>query len=249
MLKVKNLNISIDNIEILKNISMTIKSKKNVGIIGPNGCGKSTILKNIYRYLKSESGLITINNISIEDYKPKELAKKMAVLAQNQNINFDFTVEEIVEMGRYAHEKSIFSIYKKEEIVSALKQVGIKNMKDRSFLTLSGGEIQRVLIARALVQKSDLLILDEPTNHLDIKYQLQIMNLIKEIDKTTLSVVHDMNIASSYCDFIYAIKNGEIIAQGTPNEIFTEQNIYNIFDIHCKVIKHPTKEAPLIIFL
>lgn len=249
MLKVKNLNFSIDDIEILKNICISVKTKKNIGIIGPNGCGKSTILKNIYRYLKSQSGLITIDDISIDNYKPKELAKKMAVLAQNQNINFDFTVEEIVEMGRYAHEKSIFSIYKKDEIISALKQVGMEHMKDRSFLTLSGGEMQRILIARALVQKSDLLILDEPTNHLDIKYQLQIMNLIKEIDKTTLSVIHDMNIASSYCDFIYAIKNGEVVAQGTPDEIFTEHNIYNIFDIHCKVIKHPTKETPLIIFL
>ena len=249
MLKIKNLNFSIENIEILKNISLNVKSKKNVGIIGPNGCGKTTLLKNVYRYLKYQKGTITVNDILIEEYKPRELAKQVAILAQKQEINFDFTVEEIVEMGRYTHEKSIFSIYKKEEIISALKQVGMEHTKDRSFLTLSGGEMQRVLIARALVQKSELLILDEPTNHLDIKYQLQIMKLIKEIDRTTLSVIHDMNIASSYCDYIYAIKNGELILEGTPEVVFTEKNIFEIFDIQCKVVKHPTHQTPLIIFL
>jgi iron complex transport system ATP-binding protein len=249
MLKIKNLNFSIENIEILKNISLNVKSKKNVGIIGPNGCGKTTLLKNVYRYLKYQKGTITVNDILIEEYKPRELAKQVAILAQKQEINFDFTVEEIVEMGRYTHEKSIFSIYKKEEIISALKQVGMEHTKDRSFLTLSGGEMQRVLIARALVQKSELLILDEPTNHLDIKYQLQIMKLIKEIDRTTLSVIHDMNIASSYCDYIYAIKNGELILEGTPEVVFTEKNIFEIFDIQCKVVKHPTNQTPLVIFL
>ena len=249
MLKIKNLNFSIENNEILKNISLNVKTKQNVGIVGANGCGKSTLLKNIYRYLKYESGSITLNDILVEEYKPRELAKQMSILAQKQEINFDFTVEEIIEMGRYAHEKSIFSTYQKEEIESALKQVGMENMKERSFLTLSGGEMQRILIARSLVQKSELLILDEPTNHLDIKYQLQIMDLIKKINRTTLSVIHDMNIASSYCDYIYAIKNGEIILEGTPKTVFTEENILNIFDVRCKVIEHPTKKVPLIIFL
>lgn len=172
----------------------------------------------------------------------------MAVLAQKQNMNFDFTVEEIVEMGRYAHQNSLFTLEKKEVIKEALASVGLEDMKDRSFLTLSGGEMQRVLIARALAQDSDILVLDEPTNHLDIKYQIEIMKLVRKTDKTILAVIHDMNIASSYCDYIYGMKKGKIEIQGTPDEVFTKENIKKVFDVECEVVKHPKTNRPLIIF-
>lgn len=248
IIEVENLFYSIDNIEILKNISIKVKEKKFVGIIGANGCGKSTLLKNIYRFLKYKSGKIKIDSIFLEDYEPKELARKMSVLAQKQNMNFDFTVEEIVEMGRYAHQKSIFQSEKNTKIDESLKAVGMYDMRKRSFLTLSGGEMQRVLIARALAQDSEILILDEPTNHLDIKYQLQIMELVKKTNKTILSVIHDMNIASTYCDYIYALKKGKVSAMGSPEELFTKETIEKIFDVKCEVIPHPKNKRPLIIF-
>lgn len=249
MIEVENLYYSTEDIEILKNISIQVKEKKIVGIIGANGCGKSTLLKNIYRFFKFKQGQIKIDSIFIEDYTPKQIAKKMAVLAQKQNMNFDFTIEEIVEMGRYAHQNSIFQVEENNNNVEeALKAVGMYEMKKRSFLSLSGGEMQRVFIARALAQDSDILILDEPTNHLDIKYQLQIMDLIKKTNKTVLAVIHDMNIASAYCDYIYALKKGKIIAYGESNVFFTKENIKKVFDINCEVILHPKNKRNVIIF-
>lgn len=248
MIKVKELEYSIDDEKILESVSITVKKRKTVGIIGANGCGKSTLLKNIYRFLKHKNGEIIIDNIELSDYKSKILAKKMAVLAQKQNMNFDFTVEEIIEMGRYAHHDSLFTFEKKEIIIEALQSVGLEEMKDRSFLTLSGGEMQRVLIARALAQDSDILILDEPTNHLDIKYQIQVMELVKKTEKTILAVIHDMNIASSYCDYIYGMRNGKIEIEGKPEDVFTKENIKKVFDVECEIAKHPKTGRPLIIF-
>ena len=174
VIEVENLYYSIDDTNTLRDISLQVKEKKFVGIIGANGCGKSTLLKNIYRFLKPKKGKIKVNSIFIEDYSSKEIAKKISVLAQKQSMNFDFTIEEIVEMGRYAHQNSIFKNEINNDIVKdSLQAVGMYDMRKRSFLTLSGGEMQRIFIARTLAQNTDILILDEPTNHLDIKYQLQ----------------------------------------------------------------------------
>lgn len=250
MIRVENLRYSVDQRKILNDISILVKKKKFVGIIGANGCGKSTLLKNIYRFLKCNSGEIIIDELEISEYKTEFLAKKMAVLAQKHNMNFDFTVEEIVEMGRYAHQKSeLNSKFSNKEIIEkSLKSVGMEQMRLRSFLSLSGGEMQRVLIARALAQDSHILILDEPTNHLDIKYQRQVMEMIVETDKTILAVIHDMNIASSYCNYIYAMKDGKIQVEGEPDSIFTKENIKDIFDVECEILKHPKSGRPLIIF-
>lgn len=251
MIEVKNLNFSIENKKIIQDISISVKKNQFIGIIGANGSGKSTLLKNIYRFLKYNSGSIKLKNIDLYDYSSKELAKEMAILAQKQNMNFDFTVEEIVEMGRYAYKHSIFNSEKNKNskfLENALIAVGMYEMKDRSFLELSGGEMQRVLIARALAQNTEILILDEPTNHLDIKYQIQIMKLIKKTEKTILAVIHDMNIASSYCDYIYALKNGRISFAGSPEKIFTKEKIKAIFDIEADVLINPKNKKPLIVF-
>ena len=176
----------------------------------------------------------------------------MAVLAQKQNMNFDFSVEEIVEMGRYAYKHSIFETDENKNskfIENALNAVGMYEMRNRSFLSLSGGEMQRVLIARALAQNTEILILDEPTNHLDIKYQIQIMELVKKTRKTILAVIHDMNVASSYCNYIYALKDGKICFEGSPEEIFTKEKIKNIFDIEADILIHPKNRFMLAIVI
>lgn len=251
MIEVKNLNFSIENKKIIQNISIRVKQNQFIGIIGANGSGKSTLLKNIYRFLKYDSGSIKLKNIDLYHYSSKELAKEMAILAQKQNMNFDFSVEEIVEMGRYAYKHSVFNSEKNKNskfLEKALNAVGMYKMKDKSFLELSGGEMQRVLIARALAQNTEILILDEPTNHLDIKYQIQIMKLIKKTKKTILAVIHDMNIASSYCDYIYALKNGKISLAGSPEKIFTKEKIKAIFDVEADVLINPKNKKPLIVF-
>lgn len=249
MLKIKDLNFSIGKNNILKEIELNIEKKEFIGIIGENGCGKSTLLKNIYRIHKPEKNCVFLNEKEINEYSVKDLAKNLAVLSQNQKVSFDFTVKEIVEMGLYAKSSSLSKKEIRERIDNSLEEVGMFGFKDKSFLVLSGGEMQRVLIARAIAQETDILILDEPTNHLDIRYQYQIMDLVKKLDKTVIAVIHDVNIASRYCDYIVAIKNGKIIYKGTPKEVLTKERVKDIFDIDVEVIEHPYNKKPLIIYL
>ena len=250
-LKVKNLRFSIDKKEILKDISFDVPKGSFIGIIGPNGSGKSTLLKNIYRLYKPSSGEILLDNKNLFKMKDKDCAKEIAVLAQESNSQFDFTVEQIVKMGRYPY-KSMFEEYSKEDlnmVNDMLEKVGLENYKDRSFLNLSGGEKQRVLIARALVQNTDFLILDEPTNHLDIGYQIQLMDLVKDLNITTLSAIHDMNLASMYCDYLVVMKDGKIINCGTVEEVITKEMLKEVFGVNTYISVNPINNKLQVSFM
>ncbi|MEK4426124.1 ABC transporter ATP-binding protein [Solibacillus sp. FSL K6-1523] len=250
-LQVKNLRFSIDKKEILKDVSFDVPTGSFVGIIGPNGSGKSTLLKNIYRLYKPASGEILLDSKELSKMKNKDCAKEIAVLAQEGNSQFDFTVEQIVKMGRYPY-KSAFEDYSKEDlkmVSDMLKKVGLDNYSDRSFSNLSGGEKQRTLIARALVQNTDFLILDEPTNHLDIGYQIQLMDLVKSLHITTLSAIHDMNIASMYCDYLIVMKDGQIKDFGTVEEVITSQMLKEIFGVNAHVGVNPINKKLLVSFM
>ncbi len=222
---------------IIEEISFKVGKGEFVGIIGPNGSGKSTILKNIYRALTPTSGSILLDGENLCEMAYKKSAKKMAVVGQELDLNFDFLVEEIVAMGRNPHKK-LFDIDDEEDrkiIENALKLLGIEDMAKRSYLNLSGGEKQRVIIARAIVQESNFLILDEPTNHLDISYQLQIFELIKNLNVTVLSAIHDLNLAALFCDRLMVLKDGKIILEGTPEEVLTSKNIYDIYGVNTTI--------------
>ena len=233
MLRVENLCFSVEQIEIIKNICMEVNIGEFVGLIGPNGSGKSTLLKNIYKVLKPLRGALFLNEKSILEMTNKDAAQKMAVVAQENDTGFDFTVNEIVLMGRHPYKKLFESdTLEDQEIVDrALKRVGMYQMAERSFMTLSGGEKQRVLIARALVQDTEFLVLDEPTNHLDIGYQISIMDLIKNIGITTFAAIHDLNIAALYCDRLIILKDGVIITSGVPVEVLSVELIKSLFGI------------------
>lgn len=250
-LKVENLKFNIDKKEILKDISFEVPRGSFVGIIGPNGCGKSTLLKNIYRLYKPSSGKITLDNKDLTKMKDKDCAKEIAVLAQESNSQFDFTVEQIVKMGRYPY-KSIFEDYSKSDlqmVKDTLEKVGLNNYSNRSFSNLSGGEKQRTLIARALVQNTDFLILDEPTNHLDIGYQIQLMDLIKSLNITTLSAIHDMNMASMYCDYLIVMKNGQIKDFGKVKDVITPEMLKEIFGVNAYVGINPINNKLQVSFM
>jgi len=240
-LKIENLNFEIDNTKILKNINFNIKKGEFVGVIGPNGCGKSTLLKNIYNILTPTNGSIFIDNTSIENFSPKELAKKISTLTQHSGGDFDFSIVDIVLMGRYAHSSMFSSTSKKDLKIAkgALDKVGLSNFENRSFLSLSGGEQQRVMIARAIAGENDFFILDEPTNHLDIRYQLEIMDIMKSLDITMFSAIHDMNIAATYCDKLILLEDGKIIAIGTPDEVLSKKNFRNVFGVEVYLSKNP----------
>ncbi len=249
--KIKNLRFSIDKKEILKDISFEVPKGSFIGIIGPNGSGKSTLLKNIYRLYKPSSGSITLDNKDLSKMKDKDCAKEIAVLAQESNSQFDFTVEQIVKMGRYPY-KSIFEDYSKDDIKMVndmLEKVGLNNYSDRSFSKLSGGEKQRTLIARALVQNTDFLILDEPTNHLDIGYQIQLMDLIKSLNITTLSAIHDMNIASMYCDYLIVMKDGQVRDFGKVEDVITSDMLKDVFGVNAYVGVNPINNKLQVSFM
>lgn len=234
---IKEVKYSIEDKDILKGISINIKKGQFVGIIGPNGSGKSTFLKNIYKILKPDEGSIYINGKDIVKISNREFANEVAVVAQESGTSFDFTVKDVILMGRYSKKRLFERSNKKdlELVKKALKCVGMDGFEERSFTRLSGGEKQRILIARAIVQETEVLILDEPTNHLDIGSQIKTLKLLKESKKTILTALHDLNIASKYCDIIFVIDNGEILRFGSPKEIIDEKLIKRLYDIDSEV--------------
>lgn len=249
VLDISSLSFNFGSKNILADIDLSIKDNGIVGIIGPNGSGKSTLLKCIYRVLKPKTGTIFIDGKNINDYQFKETAKKMAVVAQHNDTHFDFNVLEMVLIGRSPHKKFMErdSAEDIELAYKALEQVNMKDFSDRNFSSLSGGEKQRIILARALVQNTDCLILDEPTNHLDIKHQLHFMSLAKDLKITVISAIHDLNIAAMYCDKIYALKEGQIIAAGSVNEVITEEVIKTLYDVEAKII-YDEEKKPHVIF-
>lgn len=219
--------------QILKDISMEIAPGRFIGIIGPNGSGKSTFLKCIYRVLNPDSGDILLNDQPLRHQSYRETAKQLAVVAQHNQYDFDFSVRDVVLMGRSPHKRLMERDNAQDYCLvdEALVQVGMSHLQHRPFASLSGGEQQRVILARALAQQTPALILDEPTNHLDIKYQLQMMSAVRELGKTVISAFHDLNIAAMYCDEIYVINHGEIYAHGLPAEVLTPSMIQEVYGV------------------
>ena len=244
----ENIKMKIGDNEILKGVSIDSKNREFVGIIGPNGSGKSTLLKSIYRILKPNDGCIKLDDMDISKMSIKESAKKMAVVSQHNYYNFDFTVKEVVSMGRSPHKKNLErdNIEDFEIVKESLQKVGMSEFSNRSFSTLSGGEQQRVILARALAQKTPCLILDEPTNHLDIKYQLSLLNIVKSLDLTVISAIHDLKIASMYCDRLFVMKDGQIVASGTPQDILTKELIKEIYEIDVEIIKDSKNQTHIL---
>ena len=250
-LEVKDIKYSIDQKLIVKGVSLGIQEGDFVGLIGPNGCGKSTLLKNIYKVYKPDSGAVYIDGRDLSEMTSKETAKEMSVMQQENNVEFDMTVYDMVMLGRFAHQNlwNNDKIREREIVEDAIREVGMEGYEDRSFLSLSGGEKQRTLVARALVQQSKLIILDEPTNHLDIGYQYQIMNILKAQELTVFSSIHDMNIAACYCDKIIMMKEGHIIKVGTPEEVMVPDMIKGLFGVDTKITENPVTGKPNVIFL
>ena len=238
-IRTEDTTLSYGEARILKGISLETHTGEFVGIIGPNGSGKSTLLKCIYRVLKPDGGCIWLGDQELHEMKIRNSARKVAVVAQHNYYNFEFSVREVVMMGRAPHKKMLEKDGAKDfEIVDqALKTVGMYEFADRNFSTLSGGEQQRVILARALAQQTPCLILDEPTNHLDITHQLQLMELVRGLNVTVLSAIHDLNIAAMYCDRLYILKDGEIVGSGTPEELLTPETIRRVYRVESEIVR------------
>lgn len=240
-LNVHEVGWSVDARRIIDDIQLSVETGAFVGLLGPNGSGKSTLLRCIYRGLKPDAGTISLDGADLLAMPPREAAQRMAVVLQESPVQFDFTVQEMVLMGRTPHKRAFDqdTIDDWEIVADALARVNMLDLSERNFGTLSGGEKQRVLIARALAQKSQFLVLDEPTNHLDIRYQLEILDIVRELPVTTLAALHDLNLASLYCDRLYVLSEGRVVASGAPDDVVTADLIYEVYGVRADVATNP----------
>lgn len=251
MIKVKDLKLCYDEKIILDNIILEIEKGKITALIGSNGCGKSTLIKAIARILMPKNGSIEMENKDILNMPSKEVSKLLAMLPQSSNAPEDLTIYDLVKQGRYPYHSLLSFWSKKDEeiVLDSIRKVGLIDDKDRTLDSLSGGQKQRAWIALALAQDTDIILLDEPTNHLDIKYQLEILDILKNLNekenRTIVMVIHDINHALKYADNIVAIKNGNILVEGHKDDVINENLIKEVFGVNCKLIDSPIDSCKL----
>ena len=245
MIKLNNVRAGYDGIEILHGISLEVKSGESLSIIGPNGCGKTTLLRCIAGILPF-SGEILINDADIRKLKQKELSKKVAMLSQMTGIYFSYTVFDTVMMGRFAHDDGkLFNSSQEidEEIsLNALKILGLSDLKDREINTLSGGQIQRVFLAKIIAQDPDVILLDEPTNHLDLSFQIELITFLKTLQKkgkTIIGVLHDINLAMKLSENVLLMGEGNVALHGKNKEVYSSKKLSEIYkvDIHSYMLE------------
>jgi len=237
------------NKPLLKPISVSIPAGEFLAIVGPNGSGKTSLLRCLYRVNKPSSGQVLIDDVDIWSLTPRQCAKRIATVLQGSDTPFDVSVFEMVEIGLTP--KSINWQRSNDDIKSvnqALEMLNLTHIAERSCNDLSGGERQRVMIARALVQKPDVLILDEPTNHLDIRHQLDMLEILAKLPCTIIVSLHDLSLASAYADKILVLKNGEMVAYEHPDKALTAQRIKQVFEVQTHIDKHPITQQTQLSF-
>jgi iron complex transport system ATP-binding protein len=243
------LSVDIGRRRIVDRVDISVPDGRFVGLLGPNGSGKSTILKAIYRVHRPSGGQVLLDGADLLAMRPKDVARRVAVVAQESAVEFDFTVLEMVMIGRTPHKRAFDRDDEVDRtiVLGAIERVGCEHLVDRSFNTLSGGEKQRILIARAIAQGADHLILDEPTNHLDIRYQVEILELVSGLDVTVLAALHDLSLASLFCNSVYLLADGLIVTHGTPESVITTEMVRHAYGADVLIVEHPETGTPHLI--
>jgi len=255
LLKLDNIEFSYEKQKILHDINFHLEKNEFIGIIGPNGSGKSTLLKNISKLLDPDKGFIYLDSNLLNDYSYKDLAKKMAVVPQDTDVNFNFSVYDLVMMGRNPYQDRWGRVKEddKRKVQEALELTDTLKFKDKSIQNLSGGERQRVIIARAIVQEPELLLLDEPTASLDINYQRNIFDLVsdlnEELEMSVLAVSHDLNLISQYCERLILLHQGKIHSIGKVEDVITKENISEVYNTDVDIKYNPITERPYVIII
>ena len=236
---------------ILKDINMSVPIHKISVILGSNGCGKSTLLKTMARLLAPEKGAILLDGKAITEIPTKKLARQIGLLPQSPLVPDGISVSDLVARGRYPYQSMLKGLSEEdyEAVAEALKLLGIEKLAERNVDELSGGQRQRVWIAMALAQQTDILLLDEPTTYLDVAYQIDILDTLSELNKkkqiTIVMVLHDINLSTRYADHIFAMKDGQLICEGSPREVINEKTIREIYDLESIIIDDPFSGTPM----
>lgn len=243
IISIKNLNFSYGKKKILKNLNFTIDKGEITGIIGPNGCGKSTLAKNIIKYLHGDYEEFQIDNRNLKDINSRELSKLISYIPQKTNIIQNITVFDFILLGRFSLLKNSWDFYKKEDFEAVegnIRLLKIEDLSDRNIESLSGGELQKVLLAKALSQEAKILLLDEPTSALDLNNAVEFMKILRyvknERDISPIIIIHDLNLAALFCDSLIMLKEGKFINKGLAKEIITEKNMKEIYNLDCSIL-------------
>ena len=246
-----NITVGYGEHTVLKSVSLAIEQGGFLGILGPNGCGKTTFLRSLSKVLKPEDGVVYIDGKAVSSYDAKTFAKTVGCVSQETETGFEFSVRDIVLMGRHPHIGRLAPLTAEDYAIAdeAMRFTNTLQFKDRLVTELSGGERQRVLIAKTLAQQPKILLLDEPTNHLDVCHQIEILQLIRSLTPkiTVIGVLHDLNLASYFCDRIVLMEKGQILSVGTPAEVLTPEQVYNVFSVRMIVSPHPVTGKPYLI--
>ena len=255
ILKVGSLTCGYDGKAVIKDVSFSVKEGDCLGIIGPNGAGKTTLFRAITGVLKPWQGDILYKGKDICEISARDFACEVAVIPQILEIPFAFSVEEFVLMGRFPHVGRFESLKPKDHRIleEVLNLADIFSFRERKISELSGGERQRVILAQGFAQEPRLLLLDEPTSHLDIAHQVRILDLVKRLNKeknlTVIVVLHDLNLASNYCDRLILLKEGGIFKEGSPQEVLTYQNIEEVYKTVVVVKENPLSLKPYVLLV
>ncbi len=240
-LTIEDVSFNIGAARLVDDVSLEVAPGEMVGLLGPNGAGKSTLLRTVYRINRPSEGRVLVDGEDVWKRPSAWVARHVGAVLQDMPAEFPLTVIDIVAMGRSAHKALLEpdTGHDRRLIEAALELLQLAPFAGRPFRTLSGGERQRVLLARALVQQPGILVLDEPTNHLDIHYQLSLLRFIREIGRTVIAALHDLNLAAMFCDRLCLMDRGRVAAIGTPDEVLTPVTMRQVYGIEAHMTRHP----------
>ncbi|MEU6990997.1 ABC transporter ATP-binding protein [Streptomyces sp. NPDC046465] len=250
VLSLRDLTVEAAGRTLVGRLNIEVSAGSVVGVVGPNGSGKSTALRCVYRAMRPTSGAVLLDGTDLASLKLRDSARSIAALTQESHTELDFTVEEVVALGRtpHAHGNQPLTARERELCGQAMDRLDVTHLADRSVLTLSGGERQRVLVARALVQEPRLLVLDEPTNHLDVRHQVELLSFLRGSGLTVLTALHDLNLAAQVCDRIAVLDTGCLVASGAPAEVLTPELVRKVFGVDADVVPHPRTGIPQLLY-
>ncbi|MFI6284408.1 ABC transporter ATP-binding protein [Streptomyces sp. NPDC051018] len=245
-LTVENVSVAVGGRALVDRVSLRVAPGEVVGLAGPNGAGKSTLLRTVYRALRPTSGRVLLDGEDVRRMSGRSLARRLAAVLQESAGEFELSVYEVVAMGRTPHKRAFEGDGAGDRgvIMSALGDLGAADLVHAPFSRLSGGEKQRVLIARALAQRAGTMVLDEPTNHLDLRHQLDTLRLVRGLGVTAVVALHDLNLAAAFCDRICVMAHGRVVATGPPGAVLTTELLAEVYQVDADVVRHPRTGIP-----